>query len=41
MLFCAIANGVIAYLAANAGDLQVVLDDPGITGHVQLQWGGD
>jgi hypothetical protein len=45
MLFCAIANGVIAYLAANAGDLQVVLDVPSTgfptTGYVQLQWGGD
>ena len=44
MLFCAIARGVIGYLAANPADLKVVLDIPGsgfpTTGEVDLQWGG-
>lgn len=44
MLFCAIARGVIGYLAANPADLKVVLDIPGsgfpTTGEVDVQWSG-
>jgi hypothetical protein len=42
MLFCAIAQGVLGYLAANEASLKLDLDPPYDveTGHVHLDYGG-